>query len=67
VPQRPEMTSTAHGNNSEPSNQTGWLRWISGLHTLLRYEAGWLGNDLMAGLVLATTLVSGGTAYAVAT
>ncbi|WP_239468134.1 SulP family inorganic anion transporter [Microvirga arvi] len=39
---------------------------MPGLQTLLRYEAGWLGHDLVAGLVLATMLVPVGIAYAVA-
>ncbi len=48
------------GSNSK------WLRWVPGLNTLLRYEAAWLGHDVVAGLVLATMLVPVGIAYAVA-
>ena len=43
-----------------------WQRWLPGLQVLRRYEAGWLANDLMAGLVLTTMLVPVGIAYAVA-
>jgi len=39
---------------------------MPGLSTLLRYEAGWPGHDIVAGLVLATMLVPVGIAYAVA-
>jgi MFS superfamily sulfate permease-like transporter len=39
---------------------------MPGLGTLLRYESGWLGQDIVAGLVLATMLVPVGIAYAVA-
>lgn len=52
----------AHGISQE----TGWLRWMPGLRTLLRYETAWLGQDVVAGLVLATMLVPVGIAYAVA-
>jgi len=45
---------------------TGWKRWLPGLQMLKRYEAAWLPNDLMAGLVLTTMLVPVGIAYAVA-
>ncbi|CAH1690028.1 High affinity sulfate transporter 1 [Hyphomicrobiales bacterium] len=44
----------------------GWLRWMPGLRTLLDYKIGWLGQDVVAGLVLATMLVPVGIAYAVA-
>jgi len=43
-----------------------WMRWLPGLQILRRYEAAWLPQDLMAGLVLATMLVPVGIAYAVA-
>jgi MFS superfamily sulfate permease-like transporter len=43
-----------------------WLRWLPGLQVLLRYEAAWLPNDVVAGLVLTTMLVPVGIAYAVA-
>ena len=45
---------------------SGWKRWLPGLQMLKRYEAAWLPNDLMAGLVLTTMLVPVGIAYAVA-
>jgi high affinity sulfate transporter 1 len=48
------------------TDRAGWLRWLPGLRTLLRYEAAWLRHDLVAGLVLATMLVPVGIAYAVA-
>jgi high affinity sulfate transporter 1 len=41
-------------------------RWLPGLQMLSRYEAAWLPNDVMAGLVLTTMLVPVGIAYAVA-
>ncbi|WP_291975783.1 sulfate permease [Chelatococcus sp.] len=44
----------------------GWLHWMPGLRTLLDYRIGWLGQDVVAGLVLATMLVPVGIAYAVA-
>ena len=43
-----------------------WKRWLPGLQILRHYEAAWLPQDLMAGLVLATMLVPVGIAYAVA-
>ena len=48
------------------TERAGWLRWLPGLRTFLRYEAAWLRHDLVAGLVLATMLVPVGIAYAVA-
>ena len=41
-------------------------RWLPGLRVLREYQAAWLPNDLMAGLVLTTMLVPVGIAYAVA-
>src|SRR5215472_2541450 len=41
-----------------------WRRWLPGLLTLRRYEAGWLPHDAAAGIVLATILVPVGIAYA---
>ncbi|BCT93918.1 transporter [Lysobacter helvus] len=43
-----------------------WQRWVPGIDTLRRYEAAWLPNDIVAGLVLTTMLVPVGIAYAVA-
>ncbi|WP_046869643.1 hypothetical protein [Microvirga massiliensis] len=40
-------------------HETKWLRRLRGLGTLLRYKAGWLEHDIVAGLVLATILVLG--------
>src|SRR6201997_5376048 len=42
------------------------MRWLPGLLTLRRYQANWLGYDIVAGLVLTTMLVPVGIAYAVA-
>src|SRR6186713_1019079 len=42
------------------------LRWLPGLQILQRYEAAWLPQDIIAGLVLTTMLVPVGIAYAVA-
>src|SRR5258707_5492978 len=47
-----------------PANQTGWTRWLPGLNTLRKYESSWLRHDLVAGLVVTTTLVPVGIAYA---
>ena len=47
-------------------NRLGWTRWLPGLLTLRQYQAGWLPNDIVAGLVLSTMLVPVGMAYAVA-
>ncbi|WP_426269362.1 SulP family inorganic anion transporter [Dyella kyungheensis] len=44
----------------------GWSRWLPGLQIARQYQAAWLANDLMAGLVLTTMLVPVGIAYAVA-
>lgn len=48
------------------SDQAGWIRWLPGLQTLRNYEAAWLRQDIVAGLVLTTMLVPVGIAYAVA-
>ena len=45
---------------------SGLLRWLPGLQILRRYEAAWLPQDIVAGLVLTTMLVPVGIAYAVA-
>src|SRR4029453_4153824 len=43
---------------------SGWQRWLPGFLMLRRYEAAWLRNDIVAGLVLTTMLVPVGIAYA---
>ncbi len=48
------------------ADQTGWMRWLPGLHTLRHYQIAWLRHDVVAGLVLTTVLVPVGIAYAVA-
>jgi len=48
------------------SDLTGWTRWLPGLQILRAYKAGWLRQDIVAGLVLTTMLVPVGIAYAVA-
>jgi high affinity sulfate transporter 1 len=45
---------------------SAWKRWLPGLQVLSRYEAAWLPNDLVAGIVLTAMLVPVGIAYAVA-
>src|SRR6187397_510771 len=45
---------------------TSWRRWVPGLAVLSHYEAAWLPQDIVAGLVLTTMLVPVGIAYAVA-
>jgi high affinity sulfate transporter 1 len=47
-------------------DQTGWLRWMPGLHAARHYERAGLARDFMAGLVLTAVLVPAGIAYAVA-
>jgi MFS superfamily sulfate permease-like transporter len=39
-----------------------WTRWLPGLATLRQYQAKWLTNDIVAGLVLTTMLVPVGIA-----
>ena len=50
----------------EPSRSlpVGWRRWLPGIALLAEYQRGWLGRDLVAGLVLTTLLVPAGMAYA---
>ena len=45
---------------------TGLAKWLPGLQTLREYQAAWLRNDIVAGIVLSTMLVPVGIAYAVA-
>src|SRR3954469_19939907 len=40
--------------------------WVPGLQILREYRTAWLGNDIVAGIVLSTMLVPVGIAYAVA-
>jgi MFS superfamily sulfate permease-like transporter len=47
-------------------NKSGWIRWLPGLLTLRRYQVTLLARDVVAGIVLATMLVPGGIAYAIA-
>ena len=47
-------------------SQIGWMRWLPGLVALREYQARWLPNEIVAGLVLATMLIPVGMAYAVA-
>ena len=42
------------------------MRWLPGLHTARHYEAAWLRDDVLAGLVLTAVLVPFGIAYSVA-
>jgi high affinity sulfate transporter 1 len=49
-----------------PTGQTGWLRWLPGLHVLRHYQSAWLVHDLVAGLALTAVLLPVGIAYAVA-
>jgi len=46
------------------SERLGLMRWLPGLVIARRYQASWLPNDLVAGVVLATMLVPVGIAYA---
>jgi high affinity sulfate transporter 1 len=47
-----------------PEDQRGAWKWLPGLYTLRHYRAGWLRNDLVAGLVLTAVLVPVGMGYA---
>ena len=67
------QTSVAGKDDARPlgTGQNGprpktWTDRVPGLQTLRHYQAGWLGNDLVAGIVLSTMLVPVGIAYAVA-
>ena len=40
------------------------MRWLPGLTVLREYQASWLRDDLVAGLVITTMLVPVGIAYA---
>jgi high affinity sulfate transporter 1 len=51
---------------SEAPDHVGGVRWLPGLLMLRRYEAAWLPQDIVAGLVLTTMLVPVGIAYATA-
>lgn len=65
----PPPASPASGRVARPvlaKDQTGWLRWLPGLHALRHYERAWLPHDVMAGLALTAVLVPVGIAYAVA-
>src|SRR5579862_2845247 len=57
---------TASSESTDMPDRIGWLRWVPGLLTLRQYQAGWLPHDIVAGVVLATTLVPVGIAYAAA-
>ncbi len=48
------------------ADQSGWMRWLPGLHTLRLYEIAWLHHDVLAGLALTAVLVPVGIAYSVA-
>ncbi|CAN5124023.1 sulfate permease [soil metagenome] len=66
---RPPPASKPPGHLALPGRaapQTGWLRWLPGLHTLCHYDFAWLSRDLLAGLALTAVLVPVGVAYAVA-
>src|SRR6188508_732889 len=49
---------------TKAADQTGSDRWLPGLRTLREYQAAWLRQDIVAGLVLTTMLVPVGIAYA---
>ena len=54
------------GANPTGLQAKSWADWVPGLQTLRHYQSAWLGNDLVAGIVLSTMLVPVGIAYAVA-
>ena len=45
---------------------SSWKRWLPGLQIFREYQAAWLVNDLIAGLMLTAMLVPVGIAYALA-
>src|SRR5262245_50667293 len=45
-------------------NLRGWMRWVPGWGALHSYKKSWLGNDVVAGIVMTTMLVPVGIAYA---
>jgi high affinity sulfate transporter 1 len=47
-------------------NMRHWKRWLPGLEVLRDYQAAWLPQDVLAGLVLTAMLVPVGIAYAAA-
>src|SRR4029077_13830596 len=49
-----------------PQSQIGWMRWLPGLVALREYQARWLPNEIVDGLVLATMLIPVGMASALA-
>ncbi|HEY1294742.1 MAG TPA: SulP family inorganic anion transporter [Chloroflexota bacterium] len=54
--------SVTSDDGQSPSN--GLVRWLPGFGVLQNYQAGWLRNDIVAGLVLTAVLVPVGMAYA---
>jgi hypothetical protein len=65
----PSPTLQETGRVARPwlaKDQTGWLRWLPGLHVLRHCELAWLLHDVMAGLALSAARVPVGIAYAVA-
>lgn len=63
IPESPGRPGSAPALNP-PAAAGGWRRWLPGIDTLTHYQAGWLRDDLIAGLVLTTILVPVGIAYA---
>jgi high affinity sulfate transporter 1 len=61
-------TTISDDNEVEHKSPTmrPWKRWLPGLQIFREYQAAWLVNDLMAGLMLTAMLVPVGIAYALA-
>ncbi|MFM0140321.1 sulfate permease [Caballeronia grimmiae] len=53
-----------HPRPHDDGTARGWLLRVPGVAMLRSYRAGWLKNDIVAGLVLTTMLVPVGVAYA---
>src|SRR5206468_6542036 len=49
-----------------PPSANRWAKWIPGLQVIQEYQACWLRNDFVAGMVLSTMLIPVGIAYSVA-
>jgi len=54
------------GPGIPPAPTTGLISWVPGLWVLKHYQRAWLGQDVLAGLVLTALLVPAGMGYATA-
>lgn len=54
------------GGGIPPAPKKGLISWLPGLWVLKHYQRAWLGQDVLAGLVLTALLVPAGMGYATA-